>query len=178
MRSTVLAGVTCVFLLTATGLAELDSSIMYQASDLGGGRWQYTYEVTNNNLIDPVVADPIEEFTIWFDYDLYTNLAVEGAATPAGWDQLVLQPEPVLLDDGAFDAKALGAGIEMGQTLGDFSVSFDFSGIGEPGPQPYDVIDPQTFQTIDSGSTVPEPATLLLLGVGGIILRRKRRTAK
>jgi len=173
MKRTIFAGVISVFLLTATGLAALDTDITYETSDLGAGRWQYIYEVANNGL-----TVPIEEFTIWFDYDFYTNLAVETPTTPAGWDQLVLQPEPVLLDDGAYDAMATGAGISLGQTLGGFVVSFDFSGIGEPGPQPYEIIDPQTFQTIDSGTTVPEPATLLLLGLGSAILRRKHKTTK
>ncbi len=173
MKRTIFAGVICVFLLTATGLASLETAIIYGTDDLGGGRWQYNYEVTNSSL-----SAPIEEFTVWFDYDLYTNLAVETPTTPAGWDQLVLQGEPVLLDDGAYDAMATGAGISLGQTLGDFAVSFDFSGIGEPGSQPYDIIDPQTFQTIDSGITTPEPATLLLLALGSAILPRKRKTTK
>lgn len=173
MKRTILAGAICVFLLTATGLAALDTSIIYEICDLGGGRWQYTYDVTNNSL-----TVPIEEFTVWFDYDSYANLAVETPTTPAGWDQLVLQPEPVLHDDGAYDAKTLGAGISLGQTVAEFAVSFDFSGIGEPGPQPYDIVDPVTLETIESGTTVPEPATLLLLGLGGVILRRKRKTTK
>lgn len=173
MKRTILTGATFVFLLTATAVASLDATIFYQISDLGGGRWQYMYEVTNNSL-----TVPIEEFTIWFDYDFYTNLTVETPTTPAEWDQLVLQPEPVLLDDGAYDAKALDAGISISQTLGGFTVSFDWAGIGEPGPQPYDIIDPQTFETIDSGTTIPEPATLLLLGLGGAILHRKRKTTK
>ncbi len=173
MKRTIFAGVISAFLLTATALAALDTVIVYETSDLGAGRWQYTFELANNGL-----TVPIEEFTVWFDYDLYANLTVETPTIPAGWDQLVLQPEPVLLDDGAYDAMATGAGISLGQTLGDFAVSFDFSGIAEPGPQPYDIIDPQTFQTIDSGTTVPEPATLLLLGLGSAILRRKRKTTK
>ena len=32
-----------------------------------------------------------------------------------------------------------------------------------------------TFETLDSGGTVPEPATLLMLGLGGLVLRIKRK---
>src|SRR3972149_7679883 len=79
MKRTILTGATFVFLLTATAVASLDATIIYQTSELGGGRWQYMYEVTNNSL-----TVPIEEFTIWFDYDLYTNLAVETPTSPSG----------------------------------------------------------------------------------------------
>jgi len=171
MKTRVFVGLIFVFFLTASGFSVPQSQILYQTSELGAGRWQYTYDVTNISL-----TSPIEEFTIWFDFNLYKNLAVETPTTPAGWDQIVWQPypEPPFQDDGGYDAKALVAGIAEGQTLGDFAVSFDWLGEGQPGSQPYDIIDPQTFEIIDSGQTIPEPATLLLLGLGTLGLRRKR----
>ena len=115
----------------------------------------------------------IEEFTIWFDYGLYDNLAIETPDPPGwDWDEIVVQPEPIIEDDGYYDALALGIGIEQGQTVGVFAVSFDWLGMDEPGPQFYEIIDPLSFETIDSGFTIPEPGTVLLLGLGILALRR------
>ncbi|MBN2138456.1 MAG: PEP-CTERM sorting domain-containing protein [Sedimentisphaerales bacterium] len=170
MKRTIYAAAIYAFLLVPVSLAAINSTIIYQATDLGTGRWQYTYEVTNKAL-----PDPIEQFTIWFDYGLYDNLAVETAdPLAAQWDEIVLQPEPVLSDDGAYDAKAFGLGIEIGHTQGPFAVSFNWLGDGlMPGSQRYEIIDPATLQTIESGSTIPEPITILLLGLGGLALRRR-----
>ena len=170
MKTRVFLGLILVFFLTASGFSVPQSQILYQSSELGAGRWQYSYDVPNISLINP-----IEEFTSWFDFNLDKNLAVESPTTPVDWDQIVWQPEPEppFQDDGGYDAKALVAGIAVGQTLGDFSVSFDWLGVGRPGSQPYEIIDPQTFETIDSGQTIPEPATLLLLGLGVLAQRRK-----
>lgn len=174
MKTKILAGLILVFFLTAAGFASLKTTIIYETRPLSGdpngpARWQYTYDVTNISLTKPIV-----EFTIWFDYGLYENLAIETPATPAGWDQIVWQPEPVLLDDGGYDAKGLGAGIGVGQRVSGFALSFDWLGVSEPGPQFYEIIDPATLETIDSGMTIPEPATLLLLGLGGLFLRRRQ----
>ena len=169
MKRQVIVGVVFVFFLTAIGSGAPKTEIRYQTSELGSGRWQYNYDVTNISL-----TVPIEEFTIWFDFGLYKNLAVETPATPAGWNQIVLQPEPVLQDDGAYDAKALGLGIGIGQTVSGFAVRFDWLSAGVPGPQFYEIINPLTYQTIDSGWTIPEPATILLFGLGGLVLRRKK----
>jgi len=56
-----------------------------------------------------------------------------------------------------------------------FAVSFDWLGTGEPGAQFYEIIDPDTFETIDSGWTVPEPGTICLLSFGGLVLWKKLR---
>jgi hypothetical protein len=170
MKRQIFAAVVFVFSLTAIGFGVPKTEIRYQTSDLGSGRWQYTYDVTNISL-----TVPIEEFTIWFDFGLYKNLAIETPDPPASnWSEIVLQPEPVLQDDGAYDTRVLNLGIGIGQTVSGFSVSFDWLGAGQPGPQFYEIINPVTFKTIDSGHTIPEPATLVLLGLGGIILRRKK----
>jgi hypothetical protein len=155
-----LIGLVCCLCLVSKAQATV---IMMKPTDLGGGRWQCDYTVKNDTL-----PQPISEFRIWYDKDLYGNLA---ANTPKPlalvWDQLVMQPDPMLDDDGAYDALSLAGGIDPGETVGQFVVSFDWHGPGQPGPQPFDILDAQTFEVIDSGQTVvvPEPTTILLLGV-------------
>ena len=169
MKRQIFMAVAFGFFFTASGLGA-STQIIYETSELGSGRWQYTYDVTNISL-----TETIEEFTIWFDFGLYEDLAIKTPDPPASnWSEIVIQPEPVLQDDGAYDARALGLGIGMGQIVTGFAVSFDWLGDGVmPGSQFYEIIDPDTYETIDSGYTVPEPATLLLLGLGGLVLRRK-----
>ena len=69
-------------------------------------------------------------------------------------------------------------GIGIGQNVSGFTVSFDWLGTGDPGSQFYEIIDPDTFDTIDSGFTVPEPAILPLLALGVLALRKKCRVTK
>jgi hypothetical protein len=169
MKRQIFLGAVFGFLLTADSFGA-STQIIYKTNELGTGRWQYTYDVTNISL-----TETIEEFTIWFEFGLYDNLAIETPDPLAiNWSEIVIQPEPVLQDDGAYDARALGLGIGVGQIVTGFSVSFDWLGDAVmPGSQFYEIIDPDTYEAIDSGYTIPEPATLLLLALGGLVLRRK-----
>lgn len=142
----------------------------YDLIDIGAGQFQYEYTVTNNTL-----AVPIEEFTIWFDVDSYDNLAITTEEPLASqWDEIILERTGFGLPIG-YDAKSVIEGIQVGQTVGGFSVTFDSFGTGTPGPQFFEIINPTTFETIDSGYTVPEPATVLLFGFGVLVLRRKSK---
>ena len=176
MKSTIIVGVVIGCLFAAAALGVGNTEIWYETIYLGPGlvsgeRWQYTYDVTNK--IDSLIPE-IKEFTIWFDYGKYNKLTVTTPDIPAGWDQIVWDPEPVLKDNGAYDAKTLGLGIGINTTVQDFVVTFDWLGAGQPGKQFYEIIDPdQGYITIDSGWTVPEPATILLLGLSGLVLRKK-----
>ena len=159
------------FIVAARASFAAPASIQYDVTDLGGGRWQYTYEVMNNTL-----AAPVEEFTIWFEYLLYDSLSVETPDPPAtDWDEQVIQPDPFLSDDGFYDALTLGEGIAAGGAVVGSAVSFDWLGVEEPGAQLFEIVDPDSFQTLYSGMTVPEPSTLCLIGAGLVVYRRRHR---
>ncbi len=171
MKRQIFLGAIIAVFFSAAAFAGMMTEIVYDVDEISPVTWQYSYDVTNISL-----TEQIKEFTIWFEFGLYEKLTVETPDTPAGWDQIVVQPEPVLHDDGAYDAKALGLGIGIGQIVTGFSVSFDWLGDAVmPGSQFYEIINPLTYETIDCGWTIPEPTTLFLLGLGSMALRVKRK---
>jgi hypothetical protein len=173
MRRVVFIIPVLVCLFVGSVLADQDTQIRYDIADLGLGRWQYTYEVSNISLF----PEPIEEFTIWFGIGSYDNLVIETQDPPSNnWNELVWDPEPVLGDDGGYDALAKNLNIGVGQHVYGFSVSFDWRGAGTPGAQLYEVVNPVTYQTIVSGYTVPEPLTALLLGMGALIVQGRLKS--
>lgn len=166
------AGLACV---TVTASAAV---VSYNAVALGGTQWRYDYGVMAD-----IGGPAIDEFTIFFDPAAYSNLAV--LAAPAGWDALAINPDPGIPADGFFDALALGVGIDPGNSLAGFSVSFDYLGAGSPGSQRFEIVDPDTFATIDAGLTVPlndpipgevpEPGGFALFGLALALLAKSRR---
>lgn len=159
-----------VCLLAVLALASLPISgsaavISFTPSYLVGNQWKYDYTITV-----PAGDPSVDEFTIFFGPTLYSNLAV--AATPLGWDSLVIQPDVGIPANGFFDALALVFGITTGISQGGFAVSFDYLGAGNPGAQRFEIVDPYTFSTLQTGftfaatpptSTVPEPNALALM---------------
>jgi hypothetical protein len=171
MRSYARAFVTLAALVCAP--VANATFIEYSATSLGGNSWRYEYSVTNDTL-----ADPLEYFVLDFDLSLYENLRDQ--VGPAGWDILLLQPDPLIPAGGVFDALALDGGITFGTTLAGFALTFDFLGPNAPGTQPFTVLDFGTFEPVESGvatdvNSVPEPGTLSLSLLALLLLAGTRR---
>ena len=113
-------------------------------------------------------------FSIFFDAALYSSLESPPPSVGSEWDVLSLEPDPGLPADGLYDALAL---VDSPTTLAGFMIDFVWLGTGAPGSQPFVIYD-TSFATVESGPTVPEPGTLVLLGsaligVGGFSRSRK-----
>jgi len=171
MRRVILSGLALFVVLAAMSAEAGQVEISYNLSDLGGGRWEAEYSVSNVSL-----GLAVEEFTLYYDYGKYANLAAVTASPLAdGWDEVVAQPEPLLHDAGMYDALTLGAGIGIGETVSGFAVRFDWLGQGGPTYIPFEVVDPDTFQTLATGTAMPEPGTGAMVLMGALALCRRRR---
>jgi hypothetical protein len=146
------------------------TNISYTTQDLGSGVWEYSYTITNDTL-----SIPIEEFTIYFPYGIYDNLISTTSNTD--WDILTIQPSNVLSPlAGYYDGLTLSTGILPGTSASGLTVAFNWLGIGTPGSQYFEIVNPSTFDVLESGQTtaVPIPPSLLLLlsGLVGLGVRR------
>lgn len=157
-------------------------SITFSATQLSASSWQYDYTVTNNGSLPASAA--VEGIQIFFDYHDYDTLNLVGA--PATWDPLVFQPDAGLSLDGIFDGLANpGPGIASGNSLGGFSVSFDWLAAGTPGAQAFEIYDPNNdFIVLETGgfteaTAIPGPAGIWLLGtaLAGLGVVRQRSGA-
>jgi len=157
-------------------LSSFAATISYSVQQLSGNRWTYEYDVSAQ-----ASDSEIREFTIFFDRNLFSHLQVMD--TPAQWDSLVVQPDQALASNGFFDALALGAGLAPGDSVGGFRIAFDFLGTGTPGDQSFDIVDPDTFETLSSGRTssstppphdLPEPSPFMLMAlpIAALLARR------
>jgi hypothetical protein len=161
--------------------------VQYQATQVSGDTWQYTYTVTGT----PLSAN--QAFTVFFDPTLASNLVDTSLDTtdPASlaaenWLSFSIPFDPSLDSDGFYSALALVADDSMTEA---FTVTFDFSGLGKPGSQMFSidqfdafgnlVMNLQTGETTPVGVTAPEPGAgvLLILGLAGIVtgMFRKQR---
>ena len=169
-----LPAVLALVLLVATANGDPNSQIAYTLTDLGAGNWEYNYTVSNLGL-----AQALEKFSISFDYDLYDNLAITTYLPPAvDWIENISPVDQPSQTVGIYDAmtQSTPQSLGIGHSAGIFAVSFDRLGLDQPGPQLYEIIDPTTLETIDSGWTIPEPLTMTLLSGGLIVILRKRKT--
>lgn len=170
----------CRRLILGTLLLPLSAvhagTISYVATPLGANLWRYDYTVTN---AIPSIA--FDELTVYFDVGRFEMLAEPTA--PAGWDPIVVQPDPGIPSSGFYDALNLGAPLGAGATVSGFSVSFAYLGVGSPGAQSFDLLDSATFSVVHSGTTapIPEPASfaMILMGLLGVSVagRFSNRTA-
>lgn len=171
MKKAYVSTICCLLCLHCVGAYA--TVVEYSLTDLGGSQFEYEYAITNDSL-----GGPIEQFTIWFDVDLCDNLTITTQEPLASqWNEIILEKTGFGLPIG-YDALSLTDGIQQGQTESGFSVAFDWLGAEVPGPQFFEIINPITLETIDSGYTIPEPATLLLVSFGMLALRRKQASRK
>jgi hypothetical protein len=138
-----------IFTLTVGCLFQsitLAGQITYDLSNLGGSRWQYDYALNNTG------SSSISEFTIYFDRNHYSNLVLIGTAT--AWDSIIVQADSGLSADGFLDALSLGDPLLTGGKVTGFSVSFDFRNANRPADQQFDFINPISFTSFFSGTTM------------------------
>lgn len=152
--------------------------VVFDVANVFGNTYEYSYTVENDSL-----GSELEELAVYFEVGLFENLRMPAA--PAGWDPIVIQPDVLLSDPGFYDALALGSGVPVGGSLGGFAVWADFLGVGAPGSQRFEILDPATLGVLDSGDTVrtagsvPEPASVFIIGIGllaaGVVSRERRQ---
>jgi len=156
-------------------LASAHATIVtYTLNNLGGNDFSAEFTVTNDTL-----GTPIEEFTIFFPLGEYENLSITNS--PTDWDGLAIEPDLGIPDDGFADWLALGTPIDGGATLSGFVVAFTFLGSGMPGDFLFDIVDPNTFDVLDTGvatlataSEIPIPGAVWLFAAGLLGLSRIR----
>ena len=170
-----------VICLTIGNEAARAVAIEYTVEQESGSTWVYTDLLRNTSQ-----PAGVEEFRVYFALGAFADIAT--AASPGDWDPLVAQPDELLQADGFFDALALVSPLGLNDTQSGFQVRFTYLGVGTPGSQAFDVLDPLTFAILFSGQTehfsepppvgVPAPGSAVLLATAlGLLGLSRRRFA-
>lgn len=172
-KRSVLVAVRFFLLLPFLAATQVSAALItYTTQSLGGASYRHQYTITHQ-----IGEDPIHLIDIEFDPSLYLESSLTIVSDPvltADWDQLLIGSQaglPALLD-----LFALVAPLSDGATLSGFAIEFEWLGAGLPGSQAFQIVNPDTFDTVSAGRTagavqVPEPAPLLL-AVTGLALAR------
>ena len=163
-----------VLMIALSAVQASATTVSRTLMPLGSDTWEASYTVQNDSL-----GTPIEWFAVWFDYELFDDLALVSA--PLAWDVLVFPTAPNLPEDGALDALVLDPAdaIDPGAAAGEFVARFLWLGDGPIPEQLFQIYS--DLSVIDEGSTittVPLPASAWLMAsalAAGAAFRRKRR---
>jgi hypothetical protein len=188
LAAAVLIGLAMTF-AAPSALAD-GTTIEYQATNISGNEWQYTYTLTGTAL------GVNQGFTVFFDFnstsslnDTSTDATNPTSLAATNWLSFVLQGSGsgALSSDGVYTALSLTGASGSSDS---FTVLFDYLGSGAPGSQAFSIdqydsfgdliSNVQTGQTVPftSTSAVPEPGSGLLLALGvavllGVVLRAR-----
>lgn len=134
-------------------------------SDLGNDLWQYSFAFENTG------SEDIEEITVWTEYGL-TGLEIT-TVNAQGWDEIIIPADDFIKSGAGYDLLNTDTPLASGGTISGFSVAFVYAGDATLLEMPwYECINASTYET--QYSSIPEPATMDLLGLGGLFIRRKR----
>ncbi|HBI23213.1 MAG TPA: hypothetical protein DDX84_03160 [Nitrospiraceae bacterium] len=179
--SYILVSLILVLLITPVYVMAIPSAeFLYTETDLGGGWWQYDYTLYNTTSLADGSYN-IFDVGLYFD-DFYD---FEGISLPSGWDGTPA-PWTDLSNTDFINAYSLNLGVPPFGTdiQPDSSLSgFSFKIMHQAGDITFDVLltlptdapdcaDTDSCNPYQSGGTtrgispVPEPGTILLVGVG------------